>query len=116
LQRAQVIACKPPATAFPPSTLAYRLKLVTERAIIAPLEAALLALALAGLDQMLQAPGTLHRLLTALRAPLVSLHAQLILALPGDWQIRELVFDAFSHFCSVSNRHLQLSGFVFTII
>jgi hypothetical protein len=64
---------------------------------------------------MLQAPGTLHRLLTAFRAPLVSLHSQLVFALPGDWQIRELIFDAFSHFCSVSNRHLQLSGFIFTI-
>jgi len=62
---------------------------------------ALLALPLASLDQMLQTPGPLHRLLTAFRAPLISLHTQLILALPGDWQIRELIFDAFSHVCSV---------------
>jgi hypothetical protein len=39
----------------------------------------------------------LDRLFTALRASLVPLHAQLILALARNSQIRELVFNAFSH-------------------
>jgi hypothetical protein len=58
------------------------LKLVTERAVIAALKPAFLALPLASLDQVFETPGTLHRLLTALRASLISLHAQLIFALP----------------------------------
>jgi len=37
-------------------------------------------------------------LLAALRATLVPLHAQLIFPLARNRQIRELVFNAFSHF------------------
>jgi hypothetical protein len=46
---------------------------------------------------MLEASGSLDRLFAAFRASLVSLHAELIFPLPGDWQIRELIFDPFSH-------------------
>ena len=47
---------------------------------------------------MLKAARPLDRLFTAFRASLVSLHAELIFPLPGDRQIRELIFDPFSHF------------------
>jgi hypothetical protein len=47
---------------------------------------------------MFQTTGPLNRGLTAFRAPLVPLHAQLIFSLARNSQSRELVFDAFSHF------------------
>jgi len=46
---------------------------------------------------MLQAPRTLGRRISALGATLVALHAQLVLALPGNREGREFVLDWFSH-------------------
>jgi hypothetical protein len=89
------------------SGLTGGLELVAKGAVIAAFQAAFFALSFACFHQVLEASGTLHRWLTALRAPLVSLHAQLILALPRHWQIRELIFDAFSHFVLFFVRSLQ---------
>ena len=58
------------------------LQLVAQGAVVAALKAAFAALALPGLDQMFQAARALHGLLATLGAPAVSLHAQLIFALP----------------------------------
>jgi hypothetical protein len=46
---------------------------------------------------MFQAARPLDGFFTAFRASLVTLHAELILPLPGDLQIREFVFYPFSH-------------------
>jgi hypothetical protein len=66
--------------------------------VISALEPAFRPLALARFDQVFQTPRALHRRLPAFRAPLVSQHAQLVLALPRYPQVREFVFDALSHF------------------
>ena len=75
-----------------------RLQLVTESAVITAFESAFLALPFAGFYQVFQTTRPLDRWLTALRAPLVSLHPQLIFSLARNSQVCELVFDAFSHF------------------
>jgi chromate transport protein ChrA len=74
------------------------LKLIAESAVIAALQTAFLALAFASFYQVFQTTRALNRLLTALRATLVPLHAQLVFSLARNRQKRELVFDAFSHF------------------
>jgi hypothetical protein len=74
------------------------LQFVAQGAVVTAFQPAFFPLAFPGLDQMFQAPGPLDRLFAALRASFVSLHAELIFPLPGDRQIRELIFDPFSHF------------------
>jgi hypothetical protein len=74
-----------------------RLQFVTEGAVVTAFEAAFLALTFASFYQMFQTTRALNRGFTAFRAPLVSLHAQLIFSLARNRQKRELVFDAFSH-------------------
>jgi hypothetical protein len=71
---------------------------VAQRALVAALEAPFLTLALSRFDQVFQTPRTLYRRLPALSAAPVALHSQLVFPLPRNWQARELVFDAFSHF------------------
>jgi hypothetical protein len=39
----------------------------------------------------------LYRRLATLGAAFIPLHPQLVLPLPGDWQVREFVFYALSH-------------------
>ena len=46
---------------------------------------------------MLETARCLHCPLTAFGATLVALHSELVFALPRNGQMRELVFDAFSH-------------------
>jgi len=58
------------------------LQLVAQGAVVAALQAAFAALALPGLDQVFQAARALHGLLATLGTPAISLHAQLIFALP----------------------------------
>jgi hypothetical protein len=74
------------------------LQFVAESAVVAAFESAFLPLAFAGFHQVFQTTRSLNRWLTALRAPLVPLHAQLVLSLARNGQICELVFNAFSHF------------------
>jgi hypothetical protein len=45
-----------------------------------------------------QTAGAFDRMLTAFGATLVTLHAQLIFPLPRNRQVRELVFNTFSHY------------------
>ena len=87
-----------------PSALASHLGLepVTERIVIASLEAALLALPFAGFDQMLQTAGALSGRFATFGATSLALLAQLILALPRNGQIGEFVFYRSSHFSSIS--------------
>ena len=73
------------------------LQLVAERPVVAPLESAFLALALASLDEVLQASRADRCGLPAFGATLVPLHAQLIFALPRNGQLSELIFDPCSH-------------------
>jgi hypothetical protein len=75
-----------------------RLQFVAKGAVVTAFESAFLALAFAGFDQVFQTSRSLNRLLAALRAPFVPLHAQLIFSLARNSQSRELVFNAFSHF------------------
>jgi chromate transport protein ChrA len=74
------------------------LQFVTESAVVPAFEATLFSLAFASFYQVFQTTRALDGLLTALRATLVPLHAQLIFSLARNSQIRELVFNAFSHF------------------
>jgi hypothetical protein len=85
-----------------------RLQFVAESAVITAFEPALFSLAFARFYQVFQTTRSLDRLLTALRAPLVSLHTQLIFSLARNSQIRELVFDAFSHFIPFPTGKKQL--------
>lgn len=73
------------------------LKSITQRIVVPPPQATFSALALPRFDQVLQAARSLDRWLAALCAALVALHPQLVLSLPGNRQIRELVLDSFSH-------------------
>ena len=66
----------------PFGTLSHSLQLVTERAVIATLEATFLALPLARFDQMLETTRPLHGGFAALSASFISLHPELILPLP----------------------------------
>ena len=92
--------------------LSYALKLVAQGAVVTPLEAAFLPLAFPGLNQVLQTPRALHSRLPTFSTPSISLHAQLILPLPRDGQVRVLVFDALSHlFFSPPCRHSLVSNF-----
>jgi hypothetical protein len=72
-------------------------QLIAERSVVAALEAAFLALAFAGLYQMTQTPGTLSCGLPAFGATVIPLHAQLVLSLPRNRQVCELIFYPFSH-------------------
>jgi hypothetical protein len=71
---------------------------ITQRAVVAALEASFLALPLPGLDQVLQTARALDSRFTALGAAPIPLHAQLIFPLPRDRQICEFVFDSLSHY------------------
>jgi hypothetical protein len=73
-------------------------ELVAQRVIIAALQPAFLALALAGFDQVLQTPGALSSRLTTLGAATVSLHPQLVLTLARNREVCELVLNRSSHF------------------
>jgi len=77
--------------------LRHALKLVAQSAVVTPLEAPFLPLPFPGLNQMFQASRALHSRLTTFSTPSISLHAQLILPLPRDGQVRVLVFNALSH-------------------
>ncbi len=91
-------------------------QLVTERAVIAALEAAFFSLTLPGFNQVLETSGTLNSRFAALSASLVSLHAQLVFALPRNRQIRELVFYAFSHSVPFLGILARFPGFIFTFV
>jgi hypothetical protein len=65
---------------------------------------------------VLEASGTLNSRFAALSASLVSLHAKLILALPRNRQIRELVFYAFSHSVPFPVLTPRVPGFSFTFL
>ena len=69
------------------------LEFVTQGAIIAPFEATFFALALARLNQVLQAAGAFFGRRAALGAALVSPMAQLIFPLPRNRQAREFILD-----------------------
>src|SRR5690242_19470871 len=84
-----LLSCRPTAL------LLYGLQFVAQGPVIAPLQPALLALAFARFDQVLQTTRPLHRRLPTFCASAVPLHTQLILPLPGDGQICELIFYAF---------------------
>jgi hypothetical protein len=79
----------------------HRLELIAQSIIVAPLEAAFLPLPFAGFDQVLQAAGALRGWFAAFGATPVSLHAQLVLPLAGNRQLRELVLNRSSHFLVV---------------
>jgi len=53
---------------------------------------------------MFQTARRLYGWFAAFGATLVALHSQLIFALPRNGQMRELVFNALSHFCSKAVR------------
>jgi hypothetical protein len=89
------------------------LQFVTEGAVVTALEATLFSLAFAGFYQVFQTTRALNGLLTAFRATLVPLHAQLIFSLARNSQIRELVFNAFSHFIPFPTGK-NISGIIFT--
>ena len=65
--------------------------------MVAAPEAALLSLPFPRLDQVPQTPRPVRRRLSALGAAVFSLHPQLVLPLPGNRQVRELVFNRSSH-------------------
>jgi len=65
--------------------------------VVAALEPSLLALTLARFHQVFQAAGSLDRRFSAFRAAALALHAQLVFPLPGNPQVREFVFNPFSH-------------------
>ena len=69
-------------------------QLVAQSVQITALQTPFRALALACFHQVLEAPGALGGGLTAFSAPAISLHAELIFALPRDFQVRELVNNA----------------------
>ena len=76
-----------PGRANPPNSpdnnaLRDRLQFITQRAVIPTLQTALFPLPFAGFHQVFEAARAQHRRFTAFRAPLVSLHSQLVLALP----------------------------------
>jgi hypothetical protein len=66
--------------------------------VVTALETSLFALALPGLDQVFQTARSLDGRFTALGAAPITLHPQLILSLPRDRQLCELIIDSFSHF------------------
>ncbi len=76
---------------------AFAFEPVAERFEIAPFEAQLLALALASLDQVVEAARALDGRRATNGASPVALHSQLVLALPGHRQVREFVFDLIAH-------------------
>ena len=77
--------------------LSGRFESITQRIVIPPLKSALFALPFASLDQMLQAARSLYGRFATFRTTFLSLHAQLVLALPGNRQVRELILDPLSH-------------------
>jgi hypothetical protein len=60
---------------------------------------------------MFQASRALHSRLTTFSTPSISLHAQLILPLPRDGQVRVLVFNALSHLFYSRPAIIRLSDF-----
>jgi hypothetical protein len=83
-----------PASASDPDRI---LQPVAQRIVVTALEPALLALAFARDDQVLQAARPPRRRLAALGAAPIPLHPQLVLPLPRYVQLREFVLDACSH-------------------
>jgi len=65
-----------------PMQLSGRFESITQRIVIPPLKSALFALPFASLDQMLQAARSLYGRFATFRTTFLSLHAQLVLALP----------------------------------
>ena len=90
------------------------LELIAQRIVITAFKTAFLPLALPRFHQVLQAPRALRRWFATFRAPLVPLHPQLVLALPRDSQMRELIDYAVSHVASnpllVWSRHSPRNG------
>jgi hypothetical protein len=74
------------------------LKPVTESIVVTAFQPALLALAFTRFDQVFQTARALLGGRSAFGAPVVALHAELVLPLPRDFQVRELVLYTFSHF------------------
>jgi hypothetical protein len=74
------------------------LETVTERVVITALQPAFFTLAFARFDQVFQAARALLGWRAAFGAPIVALHAELVLPLTRNLQVRELVLYAFSHF------------------
>lgn len=64
---------------------------------IAAFQAALAALAFACFDQVSQAARALYGRFAAFSAAMFSLHTELVLALPGNRQVRKLILNSFSH-------------------
>jgi hypothetical protein len=80
------------------------LKFVAERAVVAAFQTAIAPLAFARSDQMLEAARCLNGRFAAFSATLIALHPKLILALPRNRQMGELVFNASSHGRTHSDR------------
>ena len=78
----------------------FALQFVTQRAVIAPFEAFFGPLPLTRLDEVLEATRRVEGRFPTFGAALVSLHAQLVLSLPGDLQLCELILDWSSHIFS----------------
>ena len=76
----------------------HGLEPITQSVRVSALQSPFLALALAGFDQVLHAPRALGSGRATLRAAPISLHPKLILPLPGNRQVGELVSNRFSHF------------------
>lgn len=84
--------------------LSSSLQAVAKRIVVAPLEAAFLALSFPSLYQVLQTTGSLGRRFTTFGAAAFTLLAQLVLSLARDWHFREFVLNRSSHFstCTMS--------------
>jgi hypothetical protein len=80
-----------------PQLRRHLFQLIAERIVISPFEAPFLSLPFARFDQVPQTAGPLGCGLPAFGATIITLHAQLILSLPRNRQVRELVFNPFSH-------------------
>lgn len=91
------------------SSLYLGLEAVAQRVVVAPFEAALLALALSRLDQVFQAARSLGCGLAALRAATLTLHSKLVLSLARNRQVSEFIFDRSSHFPTGSVGSLSCS-------
>jgi len=78
-------------------SLAHCLQFVAQRVPIPPFQAPLLPLTFACLNQVFQTPGPFGRRFATLCATLIPLHPKLVLPLPGNRQLRELIFNASSH-------------------
>jgi len=70
---------------------------VAERVAVAAFETAFLALPFTGFDEVLETARALLGGFTADGASAVAFHAQLVLSLPGDGQLRKFIFDDARH-------------------